>query len=378
MKRVKFEKIIELKGEFEKIIQIVSDIRNTDKLLSPFNLENKIKEISNQKVTVIEKIIFPFIRKMILQESIYEFIKPNETKIQIMSGPFKGTKIHLKYKQVNSLTQVILSGELKINYKYSFFQPLIKNRFLKNITSIVIRIDRLSILTIGKTWKDSISDDGDAITIMYKTIPIKLYGWYKSAFTEIFFDESYSLLPVNGKTVVDIGANIGDSAIYFAIKGAKRIIAVEPFPKNFEIAKKNISLNNLIEKIDLILGAITKEEEEINVDPNYVGTDPGTTYVKHGSSIINVKDGIQISTFTLENLIDVKKIDDAILKVDCEGCEYDIVLNSGKKILRKFSHIIIEFHKGYIDLKECLEKCGFFVRIKKSKRQIGFLYAERK
>jgi hypothetical protein len=39
-------------------------------------------------------------------------------------------------------------------------------------------------------------------------------------FKEQFIDEQYKWLNVKGKEVVDIGANIGDSAIYFAVNTA--------------------------------------------------------------------------------------------------------------------------------------------------------------
>jgi predicted O-methyltransferase YrrM len=41
---------------------------------------------------------------------------------------------------------------------------------------------------------------------------------------EIFEEDMYEILDVKGKIVVDVGAYIGDSAIYFALKGAKRAI----------------------------------------------------------------------------------------------------------------------------------------------------------
>ena len=40
---------------------------------------------------------------------------------------------------------------------------------------------------------------------------------------DVFFREEYAFLNVDGKVVVDIGANIGDTAIYFALKGARFI-----------------------------------------------------------------------------------------------------------------------------------------------------------
>ena len=46
-------------------------------------------------------------------------------------------------------------------------------------------------------------------------------------------------LPVRGKTVIDIGANIGDTPIYFHITWSKhRVIGIEPFPKNYELGSK--------------------------------------------------------------------------------------------------------------------------------------------
>jgi len=42
------------------------------------------------------------------------------------------------------------------------------------------------------------------------------------------------------KSVVDIGAFVGDTAIYFAIKGAEKVIAIEPHPGAYEELAENI------------------------------------------------------------------------------------------------------------------------------------------
>jgi len=47
---------------------------------------------------------------------------------------------------------------------------------------------------------------------------------------EVFDYGEYESLDVVGRVVVDAGAYIGDSAIYFALRGAKRVIAVELTP----------------------------------------------------------------------------------------------------------------------------------------------------
>jgi len=62
---------------------------------------------------------------------------------------------------------------------------------------------------------------------------------------EIFDEKVYKALNCKERDVVDIGAYIGDSAIYFALKGARRVIAVEPHPNAFREMLDNIKLNNL-------------------------------------------------------------------------------------------------------------------------------------
>jgi len=373
------KKTIKLEGDFDKIIQIISDIKYADKLLSPFNFQNKIKKIENHKVIIDEKIKFPFIKTLISQESSYEFLKPNETKIHILSGPFKDTRVDLKYESTNNQTNVHLNLELKINFKYILFKSIIKNRFITNFKNVMMQINRLAILTEGKRWDECIVENGEAIEFLYNKSNVKLYGWSNSSFTEIFVDESYDVLPINEKIIFDIGANIGDSSIYFALHNAKKVIAVEPFPSNFELAKKNIFENKLDTKIELHLIAIAKEENTVSVDPNYIGTGAGNSRSKHGFSIENQNNGKEIPTKTLKNLIDIYKIEDAVLKVDCEGCEYDMLLNSNLDTIRKFSHIVVEFHRGFEDLKEKLEKCNFNVDVNTSKKNItGFIFAERK
>jgi len=62
---------------------------------------------------------------------------------------------------------------------------------------------------------------------------------------QVFNDGDYEQLNVKGRVVIDVGAYIGDSAIYFALKGARKVIAIEPHPGAFAEMLDNIKLNNL-------------------------------------------------------------------------------------------------------------------------------------
>ena len=71
--------------------------------------------------------------------------------------------------------------------------------------------------------------------------------------------------------------------------------------------------------------------------------------------------------------------------MDCEGCEYESILSASRDVIRSFSHIQIEYHYGYKDLKYKLEENGFIVSVTKprlvpnvidgSRLYIGDIYA---
>jgi FkbM family methyltransferase len=188
---------------------------------------------------------------------------------------------------------------------------------------------------------------------------ITIYGGVTNGDIEgIFVDNTYQDLPVRNKTVVDIGANIADSAIYFALCGANKIICIEPFPKIYELAQKNTKLNNFSDKISVILAGCSNTRGKINIDPSY---SKGTF-----SALKDFKEGIKVPLLTLQDILSEYNLPSdgsIILKMDCEGCEYESILSADENTLQKFNHIMIEYHYGYKNLKQKLERSGFRVSI---------------
>ena len=99
--------------------------------------------------------------------------------------------------------------------------------------------------------------------------------------------------PENGY-IIDIGANIGDSSIYFALNNAKKVIALEPYPYSYNYALKNININNLNDKITL-LNAGYGEDSEIKIDENKI------TYT--ATALISSNQGKEIKIYSLKTLI---------------------------------------------------------------------------
>jgi len=196
--------------------------------------------------------------------------------------------------------------------------------------------------------------------------------------SEIFIDGQYKWLDVKGKDVVDVGASIGDSAIYFALRGAKHVYAFEPYPYSYNIAMKNIKLNHLEDKITLLNEGCGKSGV-VTIKENYRNT--------IGTDLKNFKEGKKIKIENLDEIVKRFNLKHAALKVDCEGCEYDLILNASDEALKAFDQIVIEYHYGYKNLVKRLRQAGFKVKYslpkyyytieaEHSNRYIGSIYAK--
>jgi FkbM family methyltransferase len=278
---------------------------------------------------------------------------------------------------LRSLIRMFVKHHRTYSNFFSMLLQIIRKKYpihaiLRNGKHVTLH-DRRELFYFDFTQQDVEFDfDNDAVTIQSlpyvseKKIKIKLYGAKKNgdAYVEVFLKKEYQYLPVKDRTVIDIGANIGDSAIYFALCGADKVIALEPFPTQYKIAKKNIELNNLSDKITLLLAGcggntdclVLPNESDISSHP------------------YQFSPGNRVPIVTLENILKENNVPDgAIMKMDCEGYEYDIILQGPCDTLRRFSYIQIEYHSGYKNLKQKLEECNFSVSV--SRPRAWFLFS---
>ena len=180
---------------------------------------------------------------------------------------------------------------------------------------------------------------------------VKMIHAERGEVEEVFVHRSYSWLPVKDMIVLDIGANIGDSAIFFALNGAKHVYAFEVVPSTARLCRENVVNNGLEEKVTVVNEGVGKPGK-IKI-PSDLGADGGYQVREdaEGDTEVEIKSLIQI--------IDETKLTDAVMKIDCEGCEYDIINPSNIGSLKRFSNIMGEYHYGYVSLKKTLEDAGF-------------------
>jgi FkbM family methyltransferase len=153
------------------------------------------------------------------------------------------------------------------------------------------------------------------------------------------YGDWYEDLNVRGRVVVDVGAYIGDTAIYFAWRGgARKVVAVEPHPGAYEEMLENIRLNSLETTIFPINAGLASRPGKILLEE----VDIETTNVTYHRP----KDQKgAIPAVTLGDLIREFNLSGAVLKMNCEGCEYDVILNDYEHV-KLSNEIAFEYHEG--------------------------------
>ncbi len=136
--------------------------------------------------------------------------------------------------------------------------------------------------------------------------------------------------------------------------------------------------NNLTTKIALFNVAVTGSISKENVLSN--------AYLRKMKNI-NLDNSDSFKRTTLDKIVKEYDIKEGSLKIDCEGAEYEIILSSQFDVLRKFTHIQMEYHYGFKILKKYLKLAGFSVKVSGNRyfatpnghtlMQCGDLYATR-
>ena len=175
---------------------------------------------------------------------------------------------------------------------------------------------------------------------------------------ENFIGGAYSGVDVRSRTVVDVGAGVGDTAILFSLRGARRVIALEPFPSIYRRALVNVRINGVEERVLLVNAGLGSSDEEVCAELS----DVHGYYLFKPSGRCDAK----IKMYTLSSLVREFRIEDnSVLKIDCEGCEYEVISSSKPEDFRAFEQVVIEYHDGYRELKKFLEDAGFKVMIRR-------------
>ncbi len=159
-----------------------------------------------------------------------------------------------------------------------------------------------------------------------------------------------------GSVVIDIGANIGAFSLLAARAGARKVYAFEPNPEVYACLEKNVRENGLDDVVIPCRKAVAGRSGERVLIP--VESSPANKTQQKEDGRCEPVETISVDDVMRQH--DMECVD--LLKMDCEGAEYDIIPSLTDSSCAKIKSIRMEYHEGDIAslLAEVVEK-GFKV-----------------
>ena len=193
--------------------------------------------------------------------------------------------------------------------------------------------------------------DGSVITAPPENTlwPIFSNTWYHCSYTK------HCRIPKNA-VVVDVGANVGVFSL-FASRVARLVYSLEPASSNFSRLVSNVSRHR--NTVPLRLACAARDGRAVlNLSGEPIAFSLKTDACQGEQEMVDV--------ISLSSLFDRYKISCCdFLKLDCEGSEFDIILESEPSLFERITRIVLEYHDhlsdkfSHHDLLRRLESLGF-------------------
>lgn len=336
---------------------------------------NSINELANEnarRITAVDELVHEGISHI---NAVNNLAQNNSNRINAVSTLVEESNNRLQ--SVNTLVQDSgsrlqgIADEIHaIKQTGQNVEALVKDPINKEFAGVCSKLDTIynNLLSLNNnvSKKDYIIND-DRLEILKNLIKderasnvcldMKFLGSHLSmriddsdirVFKQIFVDNEYDSLnlPETANTIVDLGANIGLSALFFLKKYPNaHIIAVEPDTVNFEFMKRNLEdysnhvalLQAAIWPSDGVVSFVEHDESNEGLGAWGYRTETLTEGAEASVSAISIP--------TLMNQFSMDFID--ILKVDIEGAEYELFEKGYESWLDKVGLIIIETHDRF-------------------------------
>lgn len=198
------------------------------------------------------------------------------------------------------------------------------------------------------------------------------------------FYEKYGFAVQDGWTVIDIGGGVGDFTTAAAFNHpTNRVYAFEPTPSSFGLLQENLEANG-IENVRVFPTAVWSSDGEVEID---TGNGEPVQYTSQArldpQPAPNGK--VIVPAYSLETVFaetGATRCD--LMKLDCEGAEYEILFKAPDAVLRRIDRIVMEYHDNsgpytHADMARFLTEKGYRVRVTPNAvhAYLGYLSATR-
>lgn len=146
--------------------------------------------------------------------------------------------------------------------------------------------------------------------------------------------DALRLLVDPGAVIVDVGANVGNHSTFFAGVMNCSVFAVEAVERTCDLLRENIKLNGLSQRVFPRQFALGSKVGTLGIE-SFDELNLGATRLGPGSDdVVNVR--------TLDSMQDLAEAAVALIKIDVEGMELDVLRGAKGVIIRDEPVIVCE------------------------------------
>ena len=177
-----------------------------------------------------------------------------------------------------------------------------------------------------------------------------------SPIVEVFRDGQYDV-PIDWSavaTVIDVGGHVGAFTVWTALRAPRAQITVfEPEPRNYRDLVANVRRNGLSERVTAIDAAVAVADGRALLHVPRSGRETASTTTAAGPDVLDVR------CVDLRRYLEAPSVETVdVLKLDCEGAEWDVLESLPVQTLRRAHNVLVEAHANDSDAAERL--CDFF------------------
>jgi FkbM family methyltransferase len=206
---------------------------------------------------------------------------------------------------------------------------------------------------------EKIGKGGEVLTFTTKTgvrlscpnVPGARLPLYEQ-FADDCYDRKWVLGQDDGRPlqVLDVGAHVGAFATNLAMTGPNvHIECYEPSPDTASFLRRNVDQNGLSDRVRVYEQAMSGEEGVCLLDDNSGGSvHNGLVKADHrlvdGADAAGERATITVATTTFDLAIQAAPAPVDVVKMDCEGGEYDLVYRSSPANWASVQRVVMEYH----------------------------------
>lgn len=213
-------------------------------------------------------------------------------------------------------------------------------------TEVLRRRREAEVFSDVRAFRAALNEKGDGETVLRTRDGLNLHV-RRNVMDARIIEETFVRRPYltglslpENPVVVDIGGYIGDFTVYASrYLNAEKVVVYEPCIENFRVLETNLKENDCSNVVSVNRGVSNEKEVTLHIEHlDHQEIHASNCWYRDGEARVVPCDTLP-DIFRIHTL---PRID--LLKIDCEGGEYDIFDNVPAEVMEKIGAISMEVH----------------------------------